>query len=296
MHQHPTKLQFDQACGNSKKSTATVPVYLKGEKGDGFYVLVAVNTQEEYILNIMNAKTNELLFTTPNLIGPPGSDSGGVAVEVDPFYTADKPSIAVKADVTSAVSLANNYTRTYVDESIAHLHLPGALIWEEAVPTVADLPQNLTPNDVGNLYPVTENGYLYVWNGTKFVQANGVTDLSNYYTKAQIDSSYASLSLLRSVQESVATLADRLAPIELWVAQNRDNPVLTAPEVFTYGTDNYPFTLAYEPKIITEVLALNGTTEFHYLQEGDYSITGQSLTVSSPTLTEGMKVKIVYAR
>ncbi len=71
---------------------------------------------------------------------------------------------------------------------------------------------------------------------------------------------------------------------------------IAPPEVFTYTASNtaHSFTLHNTPKFATEVMVL-GTDTFTYLQEGDYNIEGDSLTVSSPALTEGDKVKIVYA-
>ncbi len=65
-------------------------------------------------------------------------------------------------------------------------------------------------------------------------------------------------------------------------------------EVFTYDGTNSPFTLSNTPKFVTDVLVLQPNS-FHYLQEGDYSITNNTLTVNNPELVSGDKVKIIYA-
>jgi len=40
--------------------------------------------------------------------------------------------------------------------------------------TVADLPNDLGPEDIGKLYYVTENGHFYFWNGTDFTDGGEV--------------------------------------------------------------------------------------------------------------------------
>ncbi|MDR1706326.1 MAG: hypothetical protein LBS19_16840, partial [Clostridiales bacterium] len=71
----------------------------KGEPGFSPEITEAAgNTDADYRLNITTAESS---FSTPNL---KGQDGGGLQAEADPLYTADKPFIAFRADMTAAVS------------------------------------------------------------------------------------------------------------------------------------------------------------------------------------------------
>ncbi len=180
--------------------------------------------------------------------------------------------------------------------------LDGAIKIKAPVPTQADLP---LPAAEGDMREALDTGIFYVYytevaNGAdEWIPTGGLTDLSAYYKQSEVDallSSYAALSLLQDVQQSVAALTGRVSNNELSIMSLQRDPVPTSPDVFTYGTSSYPFSMTYEPTVVEEVLVLNGEDEFHYLQNEDYSISGTSLTINNPTLTNGMKVKIVYAR
>lgn len=72
-----------------------------------------------------------------------------------------------------------------------------------------------------------------------------------------------------------------------------DGGFLMVPEVLPFDGTNNTFTLQNAPKFASEVLVLKSES-FHYLQEGDYSITGNQLTIVNPALQSGDRVKIVY--
>ncbi len=72
-----------------------------------------------------------------------------------------------------------------------------------------------------------------------------------------------------------------------------DGGYLMTPEVMSFDGTNTTFALKYTPKFVSELLVLKSDT-FHYLQEGDYTITGNQLTITNPVLQSGDKVKIVY--
>lgn len=65
------------------------------------------------------------------------------------------------------------------------------------------------------------------------------------------------------------------------------------PEVFEY-VDTNVFTLNTVPKFATEVLVLKDGT-FSYLQNPDYLISGNTITINAPALVAGDKIKVVYA-
>ncbi len=84
-----------------------------------------------------------------------------------------------------------------------------------------------------------------------------------------------------------------------WVeVTGSSGPVVRAPEIFTWHTgDSTTFTLAMAPAFFLDVMVLEGDTKFYYLQSelNDYTSTGSTITINSPTLTDGMRVKVIYA-
>lgn len=118
-----------------------------------------------------------------------------------------------------------------------------------------------------------------------------------YATKSYVDAEVHNLDLIQqAILEMISATDSKISTIDEQVQDMQASPVLVNPQVFTYGADTYPFVLSSAPKVVLEILVLNGDTEFHYLQDGDYNISGTSLTVTVPTLSDGMKVKIAYAR
>ncbi len=54
------------------------------------------------------------------------------------------------------------------------------------------------------------------------------------------------------------------------------------------------FVLPKTPYVIVDVFVLDGETTRYTLQDGDYSVSGNSVTITNPTLADGMSVKILY--
>ena len=70
-------------------------------------------------------------------------------------------------------------------------------------------------------------------------------------------------------------------------------PVVQLPYVTDYnGTQVY--TLPKAPDVVFEVWILNGDTSATLLQISDYTWSGTDLTISNPTLSSGMKVRVHY--
>ncbi len=82
-----------------------------------------------------------------------------------------------------------------------------------------------------------------------------------------------------------------------WVQEEfYGNTILHKPEVFTIGSTMVKsFTLDKAPLFTTDVLVLDGSSNLHYLQDSDFTISGRIITINNPTLTPGMKVKVNYA-
>lgn len=82
-------------------------------------------------------------------------------------------------------------------------------------------------------------------------------------------------------------------------------PIARKPELFKYGGDTEegytPISSNVIPvvnsiRFIDEILILNSSTGLYYLQDNgsDYTVGTNTVTINSPTLTDGMKIKIAY--
>lgn len=82
-------------------------------------------------------------------------------------------------------------------------------------------------------------------------------------------------------------------------------PVARKPELFKYGgaaetgytsISSNVITLTNTILFIDYILILNGSTGLYYLQDNgaDYTVGTNTVTISNPTLTDGMKIKIAY--
>lgn len=90
---------------------------------------------------------------------------------------------ADKATTLAGYGITDAYTKTEIDGKLA-----GAFHYKGSVATVADLPA--TGNEVGDVYNVLENGNNYAWDGTDWDSLSGIVDLSNYYTKTEVDDKF----------------------------------------------------------------------------------------------------------
>ncbi len=82
-------------------------------------------------------------------------------------------------------------------------------------------------------------------------------------------------------------------------------PIARKPELFKYGGDAEAGYTPISSNVITVIntilfidyiLVLNGSTGMYYLQDNgsDYTVGTNTVTISNPTLADGMKIKIAY--
>ncbi len=200
---------------------------------------------------------------------------------------------------------------TPVDPATVHL--------EEPVATEAELPVD---DDFGAMREALDTGIFYIYyensatgNG-QWEPTGGLTSLADYYKKAEVDQMVANLQAVDNTQNTAITslgtrvtatetkntsqdatisaLNARISTLESTLA---DTPILVPPQGFQYTSGDQLFELTYVPKVVTEVLVLEGNQNFYYLRTSDWEIQGtKTLHIINPTLTSGMEVKIVYAR
>ena len=84
-------------------------------------------------------------------------------------------------------NLTYYYTKLEVDNKVSSVYK-----YKGSVATYNDLPS--TGLTAGDVYNVEEDGSNYAWTGTAWDKLGGEVDLSDYYTKSQIDSMIGDIS------------------------------------------------------------------------------------------------------
>jgi hypothetical protein len=93
--------------------------------------------------------------------------------------------------------------------------------------------------------------------------------------------------------EVIDTLNDKINDLTTRVDAISEGPQPTRPEVFTY-VDTNTFTLSKTPRWIDQVLVIQTDQVFYYLKDEDYTLNEANLTITNPTLADGMQVKVQY--
>lgn len=77
--------------------------------------------------------------------------------------------------------LADKYTKAEVDALVSSVFK-----YKGTIATKADL-NNISDMKIGDCYNVEADGVNYAWNGEEWSALSGTVDLTNYYTKEQVD-------------------------------------------------------------------------------------------------------------
>lgn len=194
-------------------------------------------------------QTTDTLFTTIIINGTQVYSSQGIEVGLSltksyEVTNADTVVVnnAVDASFIPFADSGNSYaTTSYVDSAIASVHIDGALIFQGTVPTVADL-NSITNPETGDYYQALDNGQFYLFNGTEFVEATGLTDLSDYYTKSEVDTKIS------------ASIGGGITQSDLGVALTGYLP-LNGP--------NSPITQVNTPTQFNKTLSITGTGQIY---------------------------------
>ena len=90
---------------------------------------------------------------------------------------------ATKATTLAGYGITDAYTKSEVDGKLVSV-----FTYKGSVATVGDLPSGAK---VGDVYNVQADENEYVWDGEEWNNLGGIGDLSNYYTKSDVDSKLA---------------------------------------------------------------------------------------------------------
>lgn len=95
--------------------------------------------------------------------------------------------------------LADKYTKEEIDNMISTV-----FVYKGTVATTGDLSSIENPK-VGDCWNVEADGNNYAWNGSEWDKLSGTVDLSDYYTKTQVDAIKSALELQIQAVKSLPT-------------------------------------------------------------------------------------------
>lgn len=98
----------------------------------------------------------------------------GKQLSTEDYTTAEKTKLATYPENYSTVT-------ALIDSKVASVYK-----YKGTVNTEAELPE--ADQVVGDVYHVVEKSKEFVWDGTKWEELGGIVDLSDYYTKSEVDS------------------------------------------------------------------------------------------------------------
>ena len=166
--------------------------------------------------------------------------------------------LAKKLDSTTASS--TYATKTELSQQVASVYkVKGSVATESALPQEG--------NTTGDVYNVETDGSNYVWDGTQWDKLGGTVDLSNYYTKSQVDTELGKkldITTASSTYLTQTTASSTYATIQALNAKADASDVTSIEEtIATYGTMATKNADDYSTKAVADTLyapaSLSGT-------------------------------------
>ena len=203
---------------------------------------------------------------------------------VDNTSDANKPiSTATQAALNLKANSADVYTRSQVDTELGkkldsttasstyatkeELNSKVASVYKVkgSVATESALPQE--GNTTGDVYNVETDGMNYVWDGTQWDKLGGTVDLSNYYTKSQVNTELGKkldITTASSTYLTQTTASSTYATVQALNAKADASDVTSIEEtIATYGTMATKNADDYSTKAVADTLyapaSLSGT-------------------------------------
>ena len=166
--------------------------------------------------------------------------------------------LAKKLDSTTASS--TYATKTELSQQVASVYkVKGSVETESALPQEG--------NTIGDVYNVETDGMNYVWDGTQWDKLGGTVDLSNYYTKSQVDTELGKkldTTTASSTYLTQTTASSTYATIQALNAKADASDVTSIENtIATYGTMATKNADDYSTKAVADTLyapaSLSGT-------------------------------------
>ena len=280
--------KLDSATATSTYATIT-SVDAKAD-ADNVYTKDEVDTELGKKLDSTTASSTyatqtSLTSHTSNTENPHSVTKAQVGLgNVDNTSDANKPiSTATQAALNLKANSADVYNKSHVDTELAkkldsttasstyatkeELNSKVASVYKVkgSVENESALPQE--GNTTGDVYNVETDGMNYVWDGTQWDKLGGTVDLSNYYTKSQVNTELGKkldITTASSTYLTQATASSTYATVQALNAKADASDVTSIEEtIATYGTMATKNADDYSTKAVADTLyapaSLSGT-------------------------------------
>ena len=160
-----------------------------------------------------NDLTNKPSINNVELSGNKTLENLGIQPAGEYLVSADIANKADKATTLAGYGITDAYTKSEVDSKLSTVYK-----YKGSVATYEELPS--ANNEVGDVYNVETDGMNYAWDGTTWDKLGGTLDLSNYYTKPEVNteldkkldittasSTYATITTVNGKADKATTLA-----------------------------------------------------------------------------------------
>ena len=160
-----------------------------------------------------NNLTNKPSINNVELSGNKTLENLGIQPAGEYLVSADIVNKADKATTLAGYGITDAYTKSEVDSKLSTVYK-----YKGSVATYEELPSAY--NEVGDVYNVETDGMNYAWDGTTWDKLGGTVDLSNYYTKSEVNteldkkldittasSTYATITTVNGKADKATTLS-----------------------------------------------------------------------------------------
>ena len=160
-----------------------------------------------------NELTDKPSINNVELSGNKTLENLGIQPAGEYLVSADIANKADKATTLAGYGIEDAYTKSEVDSKLSTVYK-----YKGSVATYEELPSAY--NEVGDVYNVESDGSNYAWDGTTWDKLGGTVDLSNYYTKPEVNteldkkldittasSTYATITTVNGKADKATTLA-----------------------------------------------------------------------------------------
>ena len=146
-----------------------------------------------------NDLTDKPSINNVELSGNKTLENLGIQPAGEYLVASDIANKADKATTLSGYGITDAYTKSEVDSKLSTVYK-----YKGSVATYEELPSAY--NEVGDVYNVETDGMNYAWDGTTWDKLGGTVDLSNYYTKSQVDTELGKKLDITTASSTYATI------------------------------------------------------------------------------------------
>ena len=248
---------------NALYAPASISTTIEG-KADKAETLAGYGITDAYTKSQVNTELGKKLdSTTASSTYATQSSVSTISGKIPEAASTDNLLVDTNAMNTALAGKANKaevYTKGEVDAKVSSVYK-----YKGSVANEAALPED--SNTTGDVYNVEDTGMNYAWDGTQWDKLGGTVDLSNYYTKSQVNTELGKkldITTASSTYLTQTTASSTYATVQALNAKADASDVTSIEEtIATYGTMATKNAADYSTKAVADTLyapaSLSGT-------------------------------------